>query len=83
MCRRFWPLQPLLPDKPLQTRPFPELFEPSPPDLRRPDFDLIWSELFAMGPVQFSRPVGVAESSFTKPTFCRFFPGKTAKHRVH
>ena len=31
-----------------------------------------------MGPVQFSRPRGVAENSFTKPgfwgTFCRFFP---------
>ena len=27
------------------------------------------SELFAMGPVQFSRPRGVAENSFTKPGF--------------
>ena len=46
-----------------------------------------FQELFAMGPAQFSWPRGVAENSFTKPgfweLFCRFFPGKTAKHRVH
>ena len=45
------------------------------------------SELFAMGPVQFSWPRRVAENLFTKPGFWEhvvdFFPGKTAKHRVH
>ena len=31
------------------------------------------SELFAMGPVQFSRPRGVAENPFTKPGFWEHF----------
>ena len=31
------------------------------------------SELSAMGPVQFSRPRGVAEKSFTKPGFWEHF----------
>ena len=31
------------------------------------------SEPFAMGPVQFRRPRGVAENSFTKPGFCEHF----------
>ena len=31
------------------------------------------SELFAMGPVQFSWPRGVAENSFTKPGFWEHF----------
>ena len=41
------------------------------------------SELFAMGPVQFSWPRGVAENSFTKPGFREyfvdFFPRKNSK----
>ena len=45
------------------------------------------SELFAMGPVQFSWPRGVAESSFTKQgfgdNFVDFSQEITAKHRVH
>ena len=45
------------------------------------------SELFAMGPVQFSWPRGVAENSFTKPGFWEHFVDfsqeKTAKHRIH
>ena len=40
------------------------------------------SELFAMGPVQFSWPRGVTENSFTKPGFwegCVGFPRKNSK----
>ena len=33
----------------------------------------VWSELFAMGPVQFSWPRGVAENSFTEPGFWEHF----------
>ena len=41
-----------------------------------------------MGPVQFSWRRGVAKNSFAKLGFwgifcCQFYPGKTAKHRVH
>ena len=32
-----------------------------------------FSELFAMGPVQFSWPRGGAENSFTKPGFWEYF----------
>ena len=45
------------------------------------------SELFAMGPVQFSWPFGAAEIWFVKPGFgsiLLIFLGKTTtKHRVH
>ena len=45
------------------------------------------SELFALGPVQFSRPRGVAENCFIKPGFWEHFVDnsqeKTAKRRVH
>ena len=40
------------------------------------------SELFAVGPAQFSRPRGVAENSFTKPGFGKIlstFPRKKSK----
>ena len=44
------------------------------------------SEPFAVGPVQFGWPCGVAENGFAKPEFGEHFadfPRETAKHRVH
>ena len=48
---------------------------------------LDFSELFAMGPAQFSCPRGVAENSFTKPGFSEHFVDfsqeKQQNTRVH
>ena len=49
-------------------------------------FSSCFSELFEMGPVQFSRPRGVAEIGLLNRdlgNILSIFPGKTAKHRVH
>ena len=54
---------------------------------RKEEIPAINSEPFAIGPVQFSWPRGVAENWFTKPKFWEDFVsfclGETAKHRVH